>query len=178
MFPEDRSGPREDLVFLETVSMYRCVDDLMATALRRRPASEHVAGASRFVLIGGLTLFLAVSPQGGAVEDNGSEVRGYYLAGGSFLGGVHTSCGDDLPLVPEEWKVDGGAACSLRCPGNTCEIQVWDDYHGNDVFFRICFEGEDFCRPGLYHGSATAAGQRVTVVPHLETATHGVVIVR
>ena len=114
-----------------------------------------------------------------AVEDFSDEVRGYYLGGGAFFGGVTRICNEDLPgAAPEELSVDIGAACDLRCPGNTCDIMVVDDVWGDDVFFRVCFDAEEFCRPHVYRGYASVPGTVLTVAPFLDTATHGVVIIR
>ena len=55
-----------------------------------------------------------------------------------------------------------------------------DDVHGSGVNFRVCFDGETFCRPEVYFSHAEISGThpKVTVVPNLFGATHGAVIVR
>ncbi len=147
------------------------------------PVSLGVVSCPRFSLrfwSAALVVFIAASAivPVAAVEDYGNEVRGYYLGGGTSFGGVRRAClQDHTPSLPE-WQVDIGAACDLRCPGNTCDISVLDDYYGDDVLFKVCFDNEDFCRWQVYRGYAYVLGARVTVVPFMETATHGVVIIR
>ena len=95
-----------------------------------------------------------------------------YVGGGSAMGTTKVCLGDSSPL-------DLLAACNVPCPGNTCSIDILDDVNGALVSFRVCFDGETFCRPQVYIGHADIAGShaRVTVVPGISSATHGVVIV-
>ena len=118
-------------------------------------------------------------PDGGAVEDFGNEVRGYYVAGGVFFGGASIAClAQDTPgVVPDNVAFDVGGACDLRCPGGTCDITVKDDVTEH-VWFRVCFDGETFCRAGVYVDHVSLPGSRVTVVVATEHGTHGVIIVR
>ena len=101
-----------------------------------------------------------------------AEATRQYVGGGSAMG-TRYACMPELPF-------DLLAACDVPCPGNTCNIEVIDDVKGHSILFRICFDGETFCRPELYFGYADVPGfhARVTVVPQLDGATHGVVIVR
>ena len=143
----------------------------MAKPFRLEPTrvsmSGRVGSAAGMGLVVTIVILIGMPPSA-AVEDFGDEVLGYYLAGGTF-GGVRYVCNPDFPAVPEEWKVDLGAACDLRCPGNTCDITVWDDVWGNAVAFRVCFDGEEFCRPGVHLGSTSVVGARVTVAPVLRS---------
>ena len=127
-----------------------------------------------------MLLMVGISPGGSAVEDDGDEVRAHYLTGGAFSGRAGTLCGhertDTLP-IPEPLNVQIGGGCDLRCPGNTCDITVEDDISSN-VEFRVCFDGEPFCRPFLYSNHASVPGDRVRVVVSTEDGTHGLITIR
>ena len=99
------------------------------------------------------------------------EERREYLGGGSFSG-TTTACTPSLPF-------DFLAACDIPCPGSTCTVRVIDDVWRSDIGFRVCFDGETFCRPEVYVGYANIPGwhSRITIVPQLARATHGVAIV-
>ena len=111
-------------------------------------------------------IFLAIGVPG---EAGGAEFSREYLGGGSS-GGARYACTPSLPY-------DLLAACDIPCPGGTCDIRVIDDVRGSAIGFRVCFDGETFCRPEGYWSEAHVAGWEVTVVPDLFEATKGIVIV-
>lgn len=72
-----------------------------------------------------------------------------------------------------------GGACDLTCPVARCLVRVEDDVHSR-VTFRLCVDGEDWCRGWIYDDYAyvsNVAGKTFDIRPAVFSATTGVATV-